>query len=318
MQKSQSAPVISLTPKSKYKKVLKRLTYNLSKESNSTSISHSTHTFHAEQRVEIQVWSRQRNTGSTFPHCSDAGQPARTEGSDVDQYIGSRTRVVPVPDSHPQEDVWLGEDGSTWKISPEGAYNKWGSEGPCSLSRPARLNEVAARVPINIWLVSGSPVIKELHGLPPEITLTEKSDVEVVTLMMARLVSRHLGVPEDCLSFTWRTSYATNGSCTGYNVMMVLVALSDTTWERLDKERCALFDEGGPPYCFVCLGECDDADYPNPRGATRKSNCIECEPCFFMRTVQCVYCKGIQILPHMLTQIHAAGGATDTTRSRID
>ena len=210
----------------------------------------------------------------------DAGQPARVEGVGNDLAGRSNITMTPNLEFNSREGPWLGEDESTWTPRPEGAYNSWGSEGPGTMSRPASLREIEIGVPINIWLVSGSPVSRELHGMQPELILTEKADPEVVTLALARLASRHLGVPEDCFSFTWKVQIAMDNSCAGYDVTMIMVALDDQTWERLDEERHVQFEQGGSPYCYICMRDCEDADSPNPRGATPRSNCIECEPCF--------------------------------------
>ena len=91
--------------------------------------------------------------------------------------------------------------------------------------------------------------------------------VDAVSTAVARLITRHLRIPNECLSLVW--------SKPQYHqviVTIVLTPLSEHDYAMLQDDA----DSAGGWACLVCCQPCHDADDDD----TRELNCVECCPCF--------------------------------------
>ena len=90
-----------------------------------------------------------------------------------------------------------------WIPHTPGSMNIYGSEGPFSLSRPLGLHSLDTGTLISMVQLSGNPTSVEAHGLPPHHCVRQNIEIETLCYAFTRLVTKHLMVPDDCISYVW-------------------------------------------------------------------------------------------------------------------
>ena len=168
-----------------------------------------------------------------------------------------------------------------WIPHTPGSMNIYGSEGPFSLSRPLGLHSLDTGTLISMVQLSGNPTSVEAHGLPPHHCVRQNIEIETLCCAFTRLLTKHLMVPDDCISYVW--GHVRQTSCD--KVVIVAVIFNSIQEEVIDKMTTIAEGFAAPLKCFICASPCEDADAPNSTHS-REENCLECEPCYL-----CEYCR---------------------------
>ena len=168
-----------------------------------------------------------------------------------------------------------------WIPHTHGSMNIYGSEGPFSLSRPLGLHSLDTGTLISMVQASGNPTSVEAHGLPPHHCVRQNIEIETLCCAFTRLLTKHLMVPDDCISYMW--GHVRQTSCD--KVVIVAVIFNSIQEEVIDKMTTIAEGFAAPLKCFICASPCEDADAPNSTHS-REENCLECEPCYL-----CEYCR---------------------------
>ena len=151
--------------------------------------------------------------------------------------------------------------------------------GP-TVSVSSREAAVPAGTSIHFVLLSGENVDPKVYGLPGTYFLVEASAVDTLSLAFTTVVSRRLGIPEDCLHFTWH-KLTQNGFFEMFVTIMVR-AIDEDLYNKLQDRPCGTMWKKMAAICLVCCGSCTDAD----EYEGRHLNCEECLPCFL-----CTRCR---------------------------
>ena len=122
-----------------------------------------------------------------------------------------------------------------------------GSANGCSpalLARPASFTHLEVGDVVQLTLANGHAVDTSLHGAPLDYVVRERTDVDTLTFAFVLLVSRHLHVPEDCVSFIWEPGRRrTDASSTTHAAILKMSPVPDTHWpgkESIDDDSCAV------------------------------------------------------------------------------
>ena len=115
--------------------------------------------------------------------------------------------------------------------------------------------------------VNGEPAKESDFGIPSEWMTNSCETVHAVSTSVARLITNHLAIPNECLSLVWSRPQDHT-----VIVTLVLTPLSEDGCDMLRKDA----DSTGRTACMVCWQPCVDADDDEARDL----NCVECEPCF--------------------------------------
>ena len=115
--------------------------------------------------------------------------------------------------------------------------------------------------------VNGEPATESDFGIPSEWMANSCETVDAVSTAVARLITKHSAIPNECLSLVWSKPQDQH-----VLVAIVLTPLSEHGWDMLREGA----DSTGRSACMVCWQPCHDADDDD----TRELNCVECEPCF--------------------------------------
>ena len=164
-----------------------------------------------------------------------------------------------------------------WIPHTPGSMNIYGSEGPFSLSRPLGLHSLDTGTLISMVQLSGNPTSVEAHGLPPHHCVRQNIEIETLCCAFTRLLTKHLMVPDDCISYVW--GHVRQTSCD--KVVTVAVIFNSLQ----DGVSSILQDDDNWEKCFICASPCEDADAPYSTHS-REGNCLECGPCSL-----CDYCS---------------------------
>ena len=107
-------------------------------------------------------------------------------------------------------------------------------------------------------------------GIPSEWMTNSCETVDAASTAVARLITRHLRIPNECLSLVWSKPQDHH-----VQVTIVLTPRSEESPDYLDVQT----GSRGGCNCMVCCHPCKDADDdPNPCRA-RLRNCVVCNPC---------------------------------------
>ena len=160
-----------------------------------------------------------------------------------------------------------------WDPKPPGSNNTYGSEGPARVDIPGG----NILLPLGTRIQLSGDILR--CGLPAAFISEPGDDAESLTLNWVGYFIKEVGVPDDCISFSW-----TQDDSGGYVVSVIFLRLTPERLEDLTRDFVQV--------CLVCAGPCDDKDDPvwgfssthedNPRAL----NCIKCIPCFL-----CDRCK---------------------------
>ena len=93
--------------------------------------------------------------------------------------------------------------------------------------------------------------------------------VGAVITSVARLITKHLAIPNECLSLVWSKPQDHH-----VQVTIVLIPRSEESPDYLDVQT----GSRGGCTCMVCCHPCKDAD-DDPDPKARERNCVECHPC---------------------------------------
>ena len=146
--------------------------------------------------------------------------------------------------------------------------NTYGSEGPARVDIPGG----NILLPLGTRIQLSGDVLR--CGLPAAFISEPGDDAESLTLNWVGDFIKEVGVPDDCISFSWARD-----ASGGYMVSVLFHPLTPERHDELTRDDLQV--------CFVCAGPCDDADKPTWTGVyPRALNCIECNPCFL-----CDRCK---------------------------
>ena len=139
------------------------------------------------------------------------------------------------------------------------------------LTKPSSLESIDSGMTIRFIKVNGDPAEKSDFGISSEWTTSSCETVDAVSTAVARLITRHLRIPNACLSLVWSKPQDHH-----VIVTVVLTPVSDgalSHWEPPAGSR-------GCCTCMVCCHPCDDADDdPDDPWARAGLNCAECHPC---------------------------------------
>ena len=115
--------------------------------------------------------------------------------------------------------------------------------------------------------INGEPANQSDFGIPSEWMTNSCETVDAVSTAVAMLITKHLAIPNECLSLVWsRPQYQ------HVIVTIVLTPLSEHDWDMLTEE----VELKANSACMVCCQPCHDA-YGDD---TRELNCVACYPCF--------------------------------------
>ena len=93
---------------------------------------------------------------------------------------------------------------TSFEPKPEGAMNRYGSEGPAQLNIPGGLLLIPPTTTIRLCSgLSGEPVDGGETGLPANVLINKATDAESLTIEWLQDFVTKVGVPADCISFTW-------------------------------------------------------------------------------------------------------------------
>ena len=157
-----------------------------------------------------------------------------------------------------------------WIPHTPGSMNIYGSEGPFSLSRPLGLHSLDTGTLISMVQLSGNPTSVEAHGLPPHHSVRQNIEIETLCYAFTRLVTKHLMVPDDCISYVW--GHVRQTSC---DKVVTVAVIFNSLQEGVSS---ILQDDDNWEKCFICASPCEDADAPYSTHS-REGNCLECNPC---------------------------------------
>ena len=147
--------------------------------------------------------------------------------------------------------------------------NKYGSEGPANLcwqvptanfNIPGGLFLLVPTTTIRLCTMSSDPVDTGETGLPPVVFIREATDAQSLSEEWLTIFITKVGVPADCISFTWRRERPTY-----YWVTIAFHPLDPGV-------RDARTDEDG--FCLVCTMPCIEAS--SSRAALQ--TCAKCTP----------------------------------------
>ena len=141
------------------------------------------------------------------------------------------------------------------------------------LSKPRSLESIDSGMTIRFIKVNGDPAEKSDFGIPSEWTTNSCETVDAVSTAVARLITRHLRIPNECLSLVWSKPQDHH-----VLVTIVLTPLSEESAEEVYDWDMYTGSRGGCA-CMVCCQPCDDADTDDDPRAS-ELNCVKCIPCF--------------------------------------
>ena len=107
--------------------------------------------------------------------------------------------------------------------------------GP-TVSVSSREAAVPTGTSIHFVLLSGENVDPKVYGLLGTYFLAEASAVDTLSLAFATVVSRRLGIPEDCLHLTWH-ELTQNGFFEMFVTIMVR-AIDEDLYNKLQDKPC--------------------------------------------------------------------------------
>ena len=137
--------------------------------------------------------------------------------------------------------------------------NTYGSEGPARVDIPGGIILLPAGTIIQLNSLSGNVV---RCGLPAMVLSEAGDDAESLTVNWLGQFIKEVGVPDDCISFSW----ARDGSG-GY---VVSVLFHPLTADRHDELTSPELND----VCWVCAGPCDGAS----SYSAQEDRCIVCVP----------------------------------------
>ena len=149
----------------------------------------------------------------------------------------------------------------------EGVMNKFGSEGPFQLTKPSSLKSIESGMTILFVRMNGGPAKQSDFGIHSEWMIFQSETVEAISTAVAKLITKRLAIPNECLSLVWSRPQDQHVILT-----IVLTPLSQEDWEMLSEEARMKQNPG----CIVCSQPCHDADDDD----SRELNCVACTPCF--------------------------------------
>ena len=140
---------------------------------------------------------------------------------------------------------------------------------PFSVTRPANYVTISAGHIVRCQtMCSGAPTSLALHGVPPEYVLHEERAVDLECFALTHLITRHLTIPDECLSFVLQPS-CMRGLCS-LTINIVFQGLSEEAWERL----CFLPNGEDRECCYICTTPCTEV----PSWEESGKNCCRCHP----------------------------------------
>ena len=107
--------------------------------------------------------------------------------------------------------------------------------GP-TVSASSREAAIPAGTGIHFVLPSGENIDPKVYGLPETYFLAKASAVDTLSLAFTTVASRRLGIPEDCLHFTWH-KLTQNGFFEMFVTIMVR-AIDEDLYNKLHDKPC--------------------------------------------------------------------------------
>ena len=137
--------------------------------------------------------------------------------------------------------------------------------------------------------VNGDPTEKSGFGISSEWTTNSCDTVDAISTAVARLITRHSRIPNECLSLVWSKPQDHH-----VVVTIVLTPLSDGVLHDWAMQTSPLWGRGGCP-CMVCCHPCNDAD-DDPDPKARERNCVECHPCNLCGRCRVTMANGLSLI----------------------
>ena len=134
------------------------------------------------------------------------------------------------------------------------------------LTKPISLESIDSGMTIRVMTVNGEPAQASDFGIPSDWLTDSCETVVSLSAGIARQITKHLAIPNECLSLVWSRPQDHT-----VIVTLVLTPLSDHGWDMLREDA----ESTGREACMVCWQPCVDAD----DYLARELNCKECEPC---------------------------------------
>ena len=124
------------------------------------------------------------------------------------------------------------------------------------ITKPSSLKSIDSGMTIRFLRISGEPAKQSDFGIHSEWMTNKSETVEANSTAVAKLITKRLAIPNECLSLVWSRPQDQHVILT-----IVLTPLSDEDWEMLDAE----VEMKHNPACMVCFQPCRDADDDDSR-----------------------------------------------------
>ena len=119
------------------------------------------------------------------------------------------------------------------------------------LTKPISLESIDSGMTIRFIKVNGDPAEKSDFGISSEWTTNSCETVDAVSTAVARLITRHLRIPNECLSLVWSKPQ-------DHHVIVTIVLTPLSAEHAYDMLQD--LDSAGGWACLVCCQPCADAD----------------------------------------------------------
>ena len=135
--------------------------------------------------------------------------------------------------------------------------------GTFQITKPGNLTTIDPGMTIRFMKMNGAPVRRAILGIPAEWTISKRESVDDISTAVAGMITRHLSIPNECLSLIWSSPQEQH-----VMVTVVLKPLTEADCEAL------LESSQGHDLCLCCNHPAPDADLYKGR----EDNCAECCP----------------------------------------
>ena len=99
------------------------------------------------------------------------------------------------------------------------------------LTKPSSLESIDSGMTIRFIKVNGEPAKESDFGIPSEWMTNSCETVDAVSTAVARLITKHLAIPNECLSLVWSKPQDHH-----VIVAIVLTPLSEHGWDMLRED----------------------------------------------------------------------------------
>ena len=130
---------------------------------------------------------------------------------------------------------------------------------------PRALTRVPIGSQVHLRLNSGQLIDSQTYGMDGIYSVSSDASVEVLSLAFARVISRHLSIPQECISIMWNGARAYDANESIYETVVHLSACDDERSREAEKRT------RNEEVCVGCYWPCPAIDRNR-----RFWNCVEC------------------------------------------